>query len=152
MKKISLLALCFALIDQIVKYIFTHVFSYGDSMDIIENFLAITLLKNRGAAFGIFNSNTIFLVIVSIFVLVAIYFLFIKNTRLDKIDIVLYGMLIGGIVGNLIDRIYYGYVIDFIDVNILNFPVFNFADSFIVISIILICIKMMRSEKNELRS
>ena len=49
-----------------------------------------------------------------------------------------FGLLYGGILGNLIDRTFFGYVRDFISVRIINynFPIFNIADSAIVIAVI----------------
>ena len=52
----------------------------------------------------------------------------------NKAEKVFFGLLIGGIIGNLIDRIMLGYVVDFIDFRI--WPVFNLADSFVTISVI----------------
>ena len=79
---------------------------------------------------------------------------FIKNKELKTLEIITYGLLIGGIIGNLIDRIIFGYVIDFFDFLIFNynFPVFNFADIFIVLSAGLIIIDTFRGETHEIRS
>lgn len=148
MKKIGIIAVCCVIIDQIIKYALSFNFSFGESIDIISDFFAITLLKNTGAAFSILSSNTIFLILVSVLALILIYMFFIKNKDLNKFDIWLYGMLIGGIFGNLIDRIVHGYVIDYLDFSLFNFPVFNFADILIVISIILIIINIIKGEKD----
>ena len=67
---------------------------------------------------------------------------------MSKLQDIFYGLLIGGILGNVIDRIIRGYVIDFIDIKIFryDFPIFNLADTFIVISIIYIIISLFRNE------
>ena len=59
-----------------------------------------------------------------------------------------FGLLYGGIIGNLIDRMLYGYVIDFLDFKIFNFnyPVFNIADIGIVIGILLLIIAIFKKE------
>ena len=66
----------------------------------------------------------------------------------SKLSMISYGMLIGGIIGNLIDRVFRNYVIDFLSFNIFgyHFPVFNIADCFIVVSIILIVIESLLKE------
>ena len=60
-----------------------------------------------------------------------------------------YGMLFGGVIGNLIDRLFRGYVIDFLNFQFFSydFPVFNIADCFIVVSIIFIVIEMFIESK-----
>ncbi|MBR3363020.1 MAG: signal peptidase II [Bacilli bacterium] len=148
MKKISLIALCFLVIDQVIKLFITSILEVGEGIVIIKNFFTLTLLHNTGAAFSIFRSNTFLLIIVSFMALFLIYLFFIKNSKLNKLDIWLYGALIGGILGNLCDRIFRGYVVDYLDFRLFNFPVFNLADSVIVISVILIMIGLIRREKN----
>ena len=88
---------------------------------------------------------------ISVLALVTIYYYLIKDKDLNKIDIVSYSMLIGGIIGNLIDRIVHGYVIDYLDFKIFNynFPIFNIADTLIVISIIIIGISLIVGEYRE---
>ena len=63
----------------------------------------------------------------------------------SKIENLSYGMIIGGIIGNLFDRIFYNYVIDFLDFKIFgyDYPIFNLADTFIVIGVILLVINYL---------
>ena len=150
MKKIGAIAICFLFIDQFVKFLILSILNVGEGIVVIKNFFSITLLHNTGAAFSILRSNTIFLILVSILAIFLIYLFFIKDKKLSTINIWLYGILLGGILGNLGDRIFRGYVVDYLDFNIFNFPVFNLADVFIVISVILICISLLRSEKSEI--
>jgi signal peptidase II len=115
---------------------------FAKSINVIKNFFRITYLKNTGAAFSILSGNIIFLILITLIALFLIYFFLIRNKELKKIEIISYGMLIGGVIGNLIDRIRLGYVVDYLDFNFgnYNYPVFNFADTLIVISVILIII------------
>ena len=64
---------------------------------------------------------------------------------------VIYGLLFGGIIGNLFDRILRGYVIDYISLNIFNysFPIFNIADIAITIGVILMIVYILFFESNE---
>ena len=73
---------------------------------------------------------------------------YINKEKLNKSENIIYGMIIGGILGNLFDRLIYGYVIDFIDFKIFgyDYPVFNLADTFIVVGIILLIIISIRKE------
>ena len=89
------------------------------------------------------------MVIVSIFTLVLVYYFLLKNKKFSWMDISIYSLLIGGILGNLFDRIMYGYVVDYLDFYIFgyNFPIFNIADICIVCSVVLIIIDTLRGGK-----
>lgn len=138
MKKISLYSFLFLLIDQISKILVRMYLNLYNDIILIPNFLSLIHVKNDGAAFSILEGKTIFFIIITIIVLIGIIY-YIKNKNLKKIDYIIYGMLIGGIVGNLIDRIIYGNVTDFISFTIFNkpMPIFNLADTFICIGCIL---------------
>ena len=107
-------------------------------------------MQNTGAAFSILSSNTLLLILISVLALNLIYFFLIRGKQLNNFEEIIYGILIGGIIGNLIDRVVHGSVIDYLDFNLFgyNFPVFNFADICIVISIILIIISICKGEKD----
>lgn len=154
MIKISLISILCILIDQITKIIVTTNINLNNSITIINNFFSFTYVKNYGAAWSILSGNRLLLIIIALISLFLIYNFFIKNKELKTLEIITYGLLIGGIIGNLIDRIIFGYVIDFFDFLIFNynFPVFNFADIFIVVSAGLIIIDTFRSETHEIRS
>ena len=147
-KSIWILVICL-FIDQLIKNIIVNVLSIGGSISVIRNFFNITYVRNSGAAFSILESNTILLIFISIFALIFI-FKYISKDNLSSFEYVLYGILSGGICGNLFDRIVYKSVIDYLDFNIFgyNFPIFNFADTLIVISMFLI-ILTMKDDKNE---
>ncbi len=154
MRKIILISFIGIVLDRIIKSLLLLNMDMGDSITIINNFWNITLISNTGAAFSILSSNTPFLIIVSLFTIILIYFLFIKGQELKNYQKILYGILLGGIIGNLIDRIIYGAVVDYLDFNIFgyNFPVFNLADIFIVVGVILIIIDVFKGAKNEVSS
>ena len=154
MKKILIITLICTLIDQLIKYFIVGSLTFEKSIVVISDFFNITLLKNTGAAFNILNSNTILLVLISIVALGFFYYFFIKGTVLNKSKIIIYGVLLGGIIGNLIDRIFRGYVVDYLDFKLFgyNFPVFNFADTCIVVSIFLIIYMLYKDGKNEAQS
>jgi len=152
MKKIGLINIICILIDQITKLIVTSNFELNHSISLIDNFFSLTFVRNNGAAWSIFSGNRLFLIIIGFLAIILIYKYFIKNRKLRKFEIITYGLLLGGIIGNLIDRIVFGYVIDFLDFLIFgyNFPVFNLADTFIVVSVFLIIVDVFRGEKHEI--
>ena len=154
MKKLFGISLGIIILDQLIKNGLLFFMSFGKSITIIKNFFNITLIGNSGAAFSIMSSNTILLIIISIVVLNVIYFYLIKGKNLSEFEQVSYGILIGGIVGNLIDRIWHMQVIDYLDFTFFgyNFPVFNLADIAIVVSMFLIGYQVLKGDKNEVSS
>ncbi len=131
-----LLSLLIILSDQFTKNIITRYHKELLNNDLI--LFSIDYVKNYGAAFNLFNGNRIFLSIVSAIVsVILIYFILIKK-NITNLDLLSYGFILGGTVGNGIDRLTKGYVIDFINLNFINFPVFNIADISINIGLIFI--------------
>lgn len=154
MKKLFGTTLITLVLDQLIKIGFLFFMSYGESITVINGFFNITLIGNTGAAFSILSSNTVLLILISIVVLNVLYFFFIKEKKLDNFEQISYGLLIGGIMGNLIDRVLHMQVIDYLDFTFFgyNFPVFNLADIAIVVSMILIAIQIIKGDKNEVSS
>jgi signal peptidase II len=131
------------LLDQVTKHYININISHGTSIELIPNFLYFTNIKNTGAAFGMFQSYTNVLIIISI---VAIFLIIILKVLLN-LDFILYnialGFILGGALGTLADRYFIGEVTDFISFTFFR-PVFNAADSFIVIGFILTVILILR--------
>ena len=147
MKQIIKYSFILILIDQIIKILVSNMI---ESIIIIKNFFNLIYVENTGAAFSILENNTIFLIIITFISLFLIYKFLLRNKQFNKLEIVTYSLLIGGIIGNLIDRIIYGYVIDYLEFIILNrhMPIFNFADICIVIGTFLFLFITIKEEQN----
>lgn len=143
-KKMVIISTIILLFDQIVKSI---VQLSNIHMNIIGNLLRINYYQNTGAAWSILQGKTVSLVIISLVMLILVYSMSFSYGD-SKIKDMSFGLLFGGIVGNLIDRIFYGYVRDFIDIDVFgyNFPVFNIADMAIVIGVIILIILTIKGE------
>ena len=141
MKKIGIISLIVIIIDRILKVLVTNNFVLNVRNKIIDGFFYITNCHNEGAAFSLFSGNVLFLIFITLIVLFLIY-RSINKENVNKIGILAYGLLLGGILGNLYDRIFYGYVIDYLDFVIFkfNFAIFNLADAAIVIGAILLIV------------
>lgn len=151
--KLWLVAVIVTFIDMLSKVLVKNFILLGEKVSIIPKVFYLTYVKNTGAAWSIFQNKTIFIIIFTTIVIAfLIYYLIRQN--LNSIEMIGYGMVLGGAVGNLFDRIFYGYVIDFIDIYIFgyDYPVFNIADIAIVVGVIVLLIGMLRSEKNETNS
>lgn len=147
-KRLYVLSFIFVVIDQFIKIIISNTIKLNTSINLIPNFFYLSNVHNDGAAFSIMSGNRFFLLLITVLALIIIYFCFLKNNNMTKLETLLNSMLLGGIIGNFIDRIIYGYVIDYLEFNIFgyNFPIFNFADICIVLSVIGILINSIRED------
>jgi signal peptidase II len=136
------------ILDQISKQLFWHI---GQNFDVIDGIFRITLVKNSGAAFGMFQGGRIFLVISSIIASLFLIFIADRMPEEEKRKRFYLGMILGGALGNLVDRIYPGQVIDFIDMGFgtYRWPVYNLADAAVTIGGILLIISFSRSRDTE---
>lgn len=138
----QIIAIGIIIIDQLTKLILTK-----RNYTIIPKVLSIDYCENYGAAWNLFNNQVIFLIIISI---IALVFLlkYQKTFSLNIRNKIAFGLVFGGLLGNLIDRIFWGYVRDFISVIIFeyNFPIFNAADMAIVLGMGLILIAVLKKE------
>lgn len=141
-------SIIFMLVDQIIKFFITDKMVINQSITLIRDFFFITYTHNTGAAFSIFSGNTYLLILIAIITVIGLGYYVIKLESIDDIDVFIYSLLFGGIIGNLIDRIINGYVIDYLSFKFgtYYFPIFNFADMCIVVSVILILIRMIKED------
>lgn len=146
-KRVFALGAFFLAIDQISKIAIESFLNPGQYVSVIKNFFSLTCVYNTGAAFSILEGRTWFLTILSVIVLIMILKMskdFIDNKR----NILAFGLLMGGIFGNLSDRMFLGMVRDFLKFKIFgyNFPVFNIADTCIILGIALLMYSMIKGE------
>lgn len=154
MKKTFSISIIGFLIDRISKVIVSNNCLLYEKNKIIDNFFYITYVKNDGAAWSILEGNRTFLILISIFAIIFILKCIFKEENINKFESISYGVLLGGIIGNLFDRVFYGYVIDFFDFKFFSYsyPVFNIADILIVVGVLIMVITLIRGDKNEIGS
>jgi signal peptidase II len=124
--------------------------SYGEAggaIVVVRGFFYIVHVGNTGAAWSIFTGRSFLLAALAAATLVAI---FVGRRALglrDRFVQVCFGLLCGGIVGNLVDRIARGHVLDFLDFHFGSyaFPSFNVADSAITVGVALYILHSVRA-------
>jgi len=133
---------CSALIliaDQVSKYLIVANFQYGESKTIIDGLLNFDYIHNRGAAFGILQSQTWILLGITVLVMIICIGMLIKKTFDSKLMFWAILFVLAGGTGNMIDRIFRGgNVVDFLEFGFIRFPIFNIADCSVVIGASLI--------------
>ncbi len=144
------------IIDQVTKVVvLTNLKIQGTEIPVIGNFFAITLVFNKGAAWGIGDSYTIILALISLVAgLVAIWYAGKNDFSKKKLYSISLCLIVAGAFGNLIDRTLTVFkvldgVIDFLSFNFgsYEFPVFNVADMCLVIGVILLVIDIIFLEE-----
>lgn len=136
-------------LDQATKAAVRTWLDRGESWPSEDWPVKIKYVTNSGAAFGILQGETLFLIVMAFIGLAAIY-LYYRYPPFSHWSATLgIGMLLGGAAGNLIDRVRVGRVTDFIDFP--NFPSFNVADSAINVgvAVILIGYLLMEAQRTE---
>lgn len=134
-----LVAALFLTLDQITKHLVVAKLSPVDVIEVIPHLFNLRHVHNEGAAFSLFSGYPELLGLFSIVVfgLIVVFrqHLF-PNSPANNWA---FGLLLGGILGNLIDRMRYGYVIDFLDFYAgtpkWTWPTFNVADSCICVAV-----------------
>jgi len=125
-------ALVVVALDQATKGLVRAFLDRGETWP-DDTFVRLHYVTNTGAAFGLLQNQTGFLIVTTVVGLAAIY-LYYRYPPFDHIVAPLaIGMMLGGAAGNLLDRLRLGEVTDFIDFRF--WPSFNVADSSITVGI-----------------
>jgi len=154
-RRIALIAVLVIALDQFTKQIvLQHLPQPGQENVVIQGFFKFVHWGNTGAAWSLFRGNNELLAGVA---LVALLALFLSRHHFDSrtlLSQVAFGLIFGGIVGNLIDRLRVGHVIDFIYFYLqqrggteIGFPAFNVADSAICTGVGLVFLITWRSDR-----
>jgi len=132
---IFIIILIILFLDQFSKLLITKNLLYNQSIPVIKGIFYLTLIHNRGAAFGILKNQVPLFICTSVFAIILIYSNLKNNKHRMSYSIAL-SFILAGALGNLIDRLFFGFVIDFLDFRI--WPVFNVADSAITVGALLL--------------
>jgi signal peptidase II len=143
--------------DQASKsWIRTHLpfGAYGEdagAITVVPRFFYIVHVGNTGAAWSIFTGRSMILAALAAATL-AVIFVWRKALGLGSAHAqVCFGLLCGGIAGNLVDRVSRGHVVDFLDFHFGSYvyPTFNVADSAICVGVALYVLSTLRSPRRD---
>ena len=107
----------------------------------VTPFFNIVSVWNFGVSFGMFRSDTPYLLIGLAAIISVLFGIWLTRAE-NKAQVIALGMAIGGAVGNVIDRLRFGAVADFLDFHAFgwHYPAFNVADSCITLGIALLAL------------
>ena len=136
--------------DQLTKELALANLERYTPVPVIGDLLQFTLAFNDRAAFSLGGASTwVFTLISST---VALSLLWFGPKFKTKSWLILGGLALGGVCGNLIDRLFRapgfpkGHVVDFIQIPF-NFPIFNIADIAICSAAFLIALRVILGQK-----
>ena len=147
--KVVLFVLGILFLDQGTKLYIERTLAIGESVPVIKGVLYVTHIQNPGAAFGLMANQTIFFVVITLLVILAIIHFYRHLPR--RHFFLQLGLALGlaGALGNLIDRLRLGYVVDLIDFRILP-TIFNVADTAIVLGVGILLLALWRKTEERI--
>ena len=142
-RRLILLAAGVLALDQLTKEWIAVRLPYGTyaesagAITVVPGFFHLVHVGNTGAAWSLFSGRSVLLAVLAAATLAAIFLwrhsLGLRTARAQ----VPFGLLCGGIAGNLVDRLARGHVVDFLDFHFgsYTYPTFNVADSAICVGV-----------------
>ncbi len=124
-------------LDQYTKYLTVTALELGESAPFLPGFMQFTRVHNYGAAWSSFSGRTVWLVVMTTVLIIAVAVLLWKKVVRHPLGVAACLLVMGGGIGNYIDRVRLGYVVDMLDTLFIEYPVFNVADCFVVVGAIL---------------
>ena len=154
-RRLLVIAAIVLIADQLTKLaIVAHLPfpTYGEghgAITVIRDFFYIVHVGNTGAAWSMFSGQSVLLAIFALVTLAAIVIWRHALGLRERRSQLCFGLLCGGIVGNVIDRLAYGHVVDFIDLHFGSYvyPTFNVADSGICVGVVFYLWHSLREPK-----
>ena len=145
---VAVIVLLLIALDQLVKSYIVQQIPLDEVRSWIPNFVSLTYLQNRGAAFSILQDQQWLFAIITLVVMVAAIWYLHKHME-DSLWMVLgLTLIIAGGLGNFIDRVSQGFVVDMIHLDFINFAILNVADSYLTVGVIILLIAMLKEEIN----
>jgi len=134
--------------DQISKALVVSTMTEGDTVRVLGDVLQLHFIRNPGAAFSFATGLTWVFSLIAAGVVVFIAW-FARRIRSTSWAVV-FGLLLGGVLGNLTDRLLripsfgMGHVVDFISTPWMMPAIYNIADSCIVVSMVIFVLLTLR--------
>ena len=138
-------------IDRLTKIYVDRRFGVGyGPRQVVDHLLFLTVTRNSGAAFGIFQNFTLGFLAVSAVIMAAILIYYWFLPERDWTARLGLALVFGGAISNAYDRAVKGSVIDFIQVP--HWPVFNVADSAVTVGVIVLLVGTLWANRQTRRT
>lgn len=138
-------------LDIITKYLVVENIPLHERINVIGDFVQLTLTYNRGGLFGILQGYQTLFLVFSMIVLLFLIAFFVLEKNKSILFCVSIALIISGAIGNILDRVMGKEgVVDFVYIGSdrsFRWPAFNVADSVIVVGAFLLFIVFYQEEK-----
>ena len=153
-RRIAAIALAVIALDQLTKHLVLRYLGFWEEKVVIDGFFKFVYWWNTGAAWSLFSGNNLLLAVIAVIALVVLLLSrhhFNGRTPLGQLA---FGLIFGGIVGNLIDRLTVHHVIDFLYFHLGSWywPAFNLADSAICIGVVVMLFEGLLGRRHGLQA
>lgn len=139
------------LLDQGTKFWALASLKPIHNITLVEGFMDLTFVENRGVAFGMFSGQRWVILLLTCIIAVGLIWFYVtlpkkQEYRPVRVSLIL---ILSGAMGNIIDRMFRGYVVDFFEFTFFEWPVFNVADIYVVVGVILLALMILFVVKDE---
>ncbi len=146
-----MIAAAVVIVDRITKiYVERHFGVPYGPRQIVDHVLFLTVTRNAGAAFGIFQNFTFGFLVISTLVMIGILIYYWRLPANDWSGRLGLALVFGGAVANAYDRAVKGSVVDFIQVP--HWPIFNVADSAVSVGVALLLLGTLWANRRPRRA
>jgi len=140
------------LLDQVTKQIALHTLYPHSPVPLLGDVLRLTLIHNRGAAFGLTIGGPLVHTAVAVGALGLLAWMYLGLPPGARLQRGALALVLGGALGNIADRVRLREVVDFIDVGLSaegwRWPVFNVADSCVTVGVLLLLLSYSRQKRS----
>lgn len=129
-------------LDQLTKGFAIRYLKGQEPFVLWNGVFELRYLENRGAAFGMFQGQRVFFLLMGLLVFAAGVYLFLRMSKDAKfLPFRLVGIfVVAGAWGNMLDRFRLSYVVDFFYFRLIDFPIFNVADIYVSVSVAVLAV------------
>jgi signal peptidase II len=138
------------LLDQISKILIVNSLSpFDPPLNIIGSVVRFKLTYNPYGVFSIAYGPPVLYFVLSIIGVIVLTLVSLSTK--NRLNVIIFGIIVGGALGNIFDRVRLDYVVDFIDMGIgtLRWFTYNLADAFITVGALFLLGRELFSKKEE---
>lgn len=145
----SIVTILVIFLDQGLKFWIVNQLNLYETKPALLWLFNWTYVQNDGAGWGMLSGRMGLFFVISLIMISYLIWLIYKNRHRSSWALFIYGLLLGGTLGNFMDRLRLGYVVDMFHLTFIEFPVFNVADACLSVGIVALVILVLCDRNSE---